>query len=339
MKAFIRKLLSVVFGEDFFFTLRNIYLIISNFMADFILFIKHSTVFSRGTVNKIECQIILDYHSVEKGLLFSKTKPRFAQHRIKSLNKNLLDPLIAEYYTRSQIRVALQVMCLYYELHERMDTIIEDYYPKSIYLKYRGILAEHYSDDFSGVISYNASCFYERVEELNFSRFSNSRKSIRQFTGERIAQFKIEQAIQLALNTPSVCNRQASRVYLVEDKSKIDKILDIQGGFTGYSTNVKQLLIVSVDRNYFYTVGERNQLFIDGGMFLMNLLYSLHYNGIAACPANWGKTIQEEKRLDSVVTIAESEKIICMIPIGVASDCFKVTLSKRRCLSEVFKKV
>ncbi|MCU8159172.1 nitroreductase family protein [Vibrio vulnificus] len=339
MKVYIRKLVLDVFGEGFFFSLRNVYLVISNFVADFILFVRHSTVFRSGTVNKIECQIILDYHSVEKGLLFNKTKPRFAQHRIKSLNKNLHNPLIREHYARSQVRVALQVMCLYYELHEKMEINIEDYYPKSDYLIYRDILGEHYKEEFSGVITYDSSDFYDRVDELNFSLFSNSRKSIRQFTGERIAQLKIEQAIELALNTPSVCNRQASRVYLVDDKSKIDKILDIQGGFTGYSSEVQQLLIVTVDRNYFYTVGERNQLFIDGGMFLMNLLYSLHYNGIAACPANWGKTIQEEKRLESVITISESEKIICMIPVGVASDSFKVTLSKRRCLSEVFKKV
>src|SRR5690606_473096 len=117
------------------------------------------------------------------------------------------------------------------------------------------------------------------------------------------------------------------------------KALDIQGGFKGYSENVSQLLIVTNDRKYYYTIGERNQLYIDGGIFLMNLLYSLHFYKIAHCPANWGKEIRDEDRLNKVIAFPESEKIICMIPIGIAVNQFKVTLSKRRNLSEVLKEI
>src|SRR5690606_33735199 len=102
------------------------------------------------------------------------------------------------------------------------------------------------------------------------------------------------------------------KVHLVEDKAKIDRILKIQGGFNGYIENVNQLLILTNDRNFYYTVGERNQLFIDGGIFLMNLLYSLHYHRVACCPANWGKEVRDEKELDKIVEIPKSEKIICL---------------------------
>lgn len=70
---------------------------------------------------------------------------------------------------------------------------------------------------------------------------------------------------------------------------------------------------------------------------LMNLLYALHFYKIANCPVHWGKTVQEEKYLESVLTIPESEKIICMIPIGIAKEKFKVTLSQRRDLTEVLR--
>src|SRR5690606_32764999 len=125
-----------------------------------------------------------------------------------------------------------------------------------------------------------------------------------------------------------------SKVYLLEDKDKIDKTLAIQGGFRGYSEKVHQLLVVTNDRNYYYTVGERNQFYIDGGIFLMNLLYALHFFEIASCPANWGKTIEHEKKLSHVIDISKSEKIMCLIPIGIAVENFRVTLSKRRELDE-----
>ena len=47
---------------------------------------------------------------------------------------------------------------------------------------------------------------------------------------------------------------------------KIDKVLQLQGGLTGYTNGISQLMIVVSDRNYFYSVGERNQ-HVDGGIF------------------------------------------------------------------------
>lgn len=136
-----------------------------------------------------------------------------------------------------------------------------------------------------------------------------------------------------------MCNRQASNVYIVEDKIKIDAILKIQAGFAGYTKNVNQLLIVTNDRKYYYTIGERNQLYIDGGIYVMNLLYALHYYEIGNCPANWGKTKKDEKQLSEVISIPESEKIMCLIPIGELNDNFKTTLSQRRAVVENFIKL
>ena len=66
----------------------------------------------------------------------------------------------------------------------------------------------------------------------------------------------------------------------------------------------------------------------------MNLLYALHYLQIANCPANWGKTKKDEDKLKPWIDIPESEKIICLIPIGEATESFNTTLSKRRPIEE-----
>lgn len=313
---------------------RNFRLLLSNFINDFNLYLRHSTVFNQHGLYKIECQLILDYHSIEKGLLFSNTKPRFAQQRIQNLHPSLSSNLIKENISRSQIRVAYQVMCEYYELHQRMGVDISDYFTQMQYKEYKSILGDTYTAEFKGAIEYKRDEFYSSVFS-DFSIFSNSRKSVREYTGELVPITLIEKAISLALNTPSVCNRQPCKVYLLEDKERVDKLLTIQGGLTGYTKNINQVLLLTVDRNYFYTVGERNQLYIDGGMFLMNMLYSLHFYKIANCPANWGKLQDEEKLLTGIVDVPESEKIICIVPIGVATDEFRVTLSLRRDISEV----
>lgn len=317
---------------------RNYRLLAANSIEDFKLYLKHSTVFNQDGLHKIECQLILDYHSVEKGLLFKKTKPRFAQQRILNLHPSLALEVIKNNVSRSQIRVAYQVICEYYELHQQLGADISDYYTQEQYENYKNILGDAYTSKFKGAIDYQKDNFYA-LTTADFATFSNSRKSVREYTGELIPNTLIEQAIALALNTPSVCNRQACKVYLLEDKARIDKLLTIQGGLTGYTQNINQVLLLTVDRNYFYTVGERNQFYIDGGMFLMNMLYALHFYKIANCPANWGKLIQEEKQLSGIVDLPESEKIICVVPIGVAKDEFRVTLSQRRELNEVLVRI
>lgn len=330
IKGAIKKLL----GERYSYLLVNFYLLIVNFFCDAVLFVRHSTVFNKETLSKIEAQLILDYHSIEKGLLFKNTKPRFAQYRIENLHPRLALDIVKNNVSRSQIRVAYQVMCEYYRLHEKISVDISDYFTLLQYENYKSILGEHYGEEFKAAIEYGRENFYLNNEN-SFPIFSQSRKSVRDFTGELVSHSIIEQAVKVAMNAPSACNRQASKVYLLEDKSKIDKLLSVQGGLTGYTQNINQILILTVDRSYFYTVGERNQFYIDGGIFLMNLLYGLHYFKVANCPAHWGKTIQEERMLSGFLNIPESEKIICVIPIGVAVDSFRVTLSQRRDLSEV----
>lgn len=346
MKSKVKKIFKSVVGDETAYKLRNarkhyklllFFDLLYNFIGDFKLYFVDSTLFLKNKFQKKETKIILEYHRIEKGLLFKNTRPKFAEKSILILHDFFEDEEVLAAANKTQINTAIKIMCQYYILHKKLGVDIQSYFSEAQFLRYKDLLGADYLESFEGTLSYNFEDFYKQGSE-NFETFSKSRKSIRNFTGEKIDTKVIEDAVRLALHAPSVCNRQASKVYLIEDKKKIDKILAIQGGFSGYIDKVSQLLIVTTDRNYFYTVGERNQFYIDGGIFLMNLLYSLHFYKIANCPANWGKTIQAEKKLFDVVKIPKSEKIICLVPIGKAVEEFKVCLSKRRDIDEVFIK-
>jgi|SRR5690554_237102 len=340
MRNKIKNFLRVILGKkfsDFLFkkakNFRNLFYLVTNTLADFKLYYRYSTLFRLDSIKKQEALLILDYHSIEKGMLYLDMKPRFAQNRVERIHKHLKSKRLLQNLQRSQIEVTLQVMCNYYEIHQDKSIEIEDYFSKSQYENYKELLNQKYSKEFCGAIDVSASDFYHNAS-APFDKFAYSRKSVRNYTGEKVSHRKIRKAISLSLSAPSVCNRQANTVYLLEDKQKIDKVLDIQGGFKGYEKNVSQLLILTNNRNYYYTVGERNQFYIDGGVFLLNLLYSLHFYKIANCPANWGKMVKDEKALEKIISIPKSEKIICMIPIGIAKEEFRVTLSKRRSVEE-----
>jgi nitroreductase len=304
-----------------------------NYFADYRLYKRYSIVFGQKDIQNKEADLILNYHRIEKGMLFNNMKKGFARYTVTELHRILKDQHVLNNLNRSQVIVGYQVMCKYYENHVAKGYDISDFYSKDQYQEYKRILDTKYDEKFTGIYAWNKNDFYKNIED-NFELFAHSRKSVRNFTGELVPLEKIQKVIDLANTSPSVCNRQASNVYLLEDKGKIDEVLSIQGGFTGYSESVQQLLILTNDRRYYYTIGERSQLYIDGGIFLMNLLYSLHYHRIANCPANWGKNIDEEARLTNVICIPESEKIICLIPIGIATEQFNTTLSLRKRYTE-----
>lgn len=334
----IRSLLKKILGIKKYVKYQQFYLMLANFYEDFKLYRKNSLVFGLETIKNKEAAIILDYHSIEKGFLFQEMKPKFARPRIERLNRLLVESEIIDNFNRSQILVAYKVMCKYYELHKEKNIDIQEYFPEEMYVYYRNQLNEKYNESFEGKINFTRNEFYNDTSH-SFEKFAPSRKSVRNFTGEKANFENIQKAIELAKTAPSVCNRQASKVYLVEDKAKIDQLLRIQGGMTGYTQNINQLLILTNDRSFYYTIGERNQFYIDGGIFLMNLLYALHFYKIANCPANWGKTMKEDKKVRQIISIPEEEKIICMIPIGVAEETFNVCLSKRREVEEILVKL
>lgn len=308
--------------------------VITNMFYDTYFYSKHSNVFSVNTLNKLEAKIILDYHSIEKGLLFPQTRFGFAEDKIKRLNHLLKNEKIVSNSQKSQIKIAYKVMCEYYELHEKNNFDISTFYTEQDYLFYKEILNKSYNANFSGVMEHNKDEFFDQALS-SFDQFSNSRKSVRNFTGNNIDDSIIKKAIHLSKNAPSVCNRQPSKVYYLKDKSKIDKVLELQAGLEGFSKNINQLLVVTTDVNYYYSIGERYQFYIDGGVYLMNLLYALHFYNIAACPANWAKEKDDEKKIKQLVSIKDSEKVICLIAIGEADQSFRTTLSKRRELNEL----
>lgn len=74
---------------------------------------------------------------------------------------------------------------------------------------------------------------------------------------------------------------------------------------------------------------ERNCAFIDGGIFVMNLLYALHFYHIGACTLNWSATIEQDKNVHNLLSIPEREEIICMLTIGKLPKELAIANSER----------
>ncbi|PLS24545.1 nitroreductase family protein [Bifidobacterium imperatoris] len=155
----------------------------------------------------------------------------------------------------------------------------------------------------------------ERNDAIPFRQLAEHRHSIREFSDEKITADEIMEAVSLAMTTPSVCNRQPTRVHIMLDETRIASLLHIQGGVNGYPTP-PALLAITADLSAFMTEYERNEGYVDGGLFSMNLLYALESLGIGACPLNTMFTSSVEKETRKLLDVPDNEIFVMYIAVG-----------------------
>jgi nitroreductase len=166
-------------------------------------------------------------------------------------------------------------------------------------------------------------------------RFFSHRHSIRQFSGEAVAREDVEIAVRRAQRAPSVCNRQSGRVWLLERPEDIEGALEIQGGARGFAEQVDKLLVVTSDIANFQSAGERNQTWVDGGLFAMALVYALHSLGLGTCCLNWSAEHPKDRAMKRYLGMGQQESIIMLVAVGALPDRMRVAQSTRNPLDAI----
>lgn len=280
---------------------------------------------------KLEGIIIKEYHVIEKGLTMPSRRLGFGRDKMISLCNNCLLYIGTYGVLPMQVEHAISVIKEYCKVHdnnELKDTVlfakIEELLSLSLVHTIESSSQIHTTRD-----------EYFAYTNSSFNHFSESRKSIRNYINQDIPLTKIKEAIKLSLNYPSACNRQTARVYLYTDKEQIDKILEIQGGNRGFGHLTNKLIVITAELGVFEETTERNQAFIDGGIYLMNLLYALHQQEIGCCTLNCGNTPKKDETLQKICGTKKSEVFIAMITCGILPSEFSVALSPRYSMDEV----
>lgn len=319
--------------KNLYRTIRFFMALLANYCYDFQRFFRFSaTINAFNNQATVQGRIIAHYHVIEKGLSFKQPKPGFGSQIIENL-VSLLEKYYVQYQPDEVSQVALNVLCSYYYFNLETFGIDNQYLLEKItFLKEKSSY-----DDFictqGGVIPVNKNDVY-KYTNIDFKNFVKSRHSIRNFSDENVDIELIETAVSIAIKTPSVCNRQTWKVHIFSEDKLKSKILSIQNGNRGFGDSANKVLIITSDINYFIGEAERNQSFIDGGLFCMSLIYALHSLGLGTCCLNWSVTFDKDISLKKEAKIKDSETIIMLIAVGHFPDNLLVPNSARRKLSD-----
>lgn len=291
-------------------------------------------VATRG-IGAARARLMFHAHAVEKGLSRSDFRAGFGKIAIPNLAKEMNSWFAAGRDTADQFfRTAASVMQVYFQRHENIGFDVSEFH--SLFKSEIQEIIVSADKAEGGVLAAAAD-----REPLAITDQSNSfldvvygRRSIREFTDTPVQDEAIRQAVQIALQAPSVCNRQAARVHLFDDPKAIKAALDIQGGFSGYEMPPRLLLVTS-DLSAFLFAAERNQPFIDGGLFMMTLLLGLRQVGLGSCSLNTAMNAERENAIREILGIPGNEVFIAFVATGHYDPAILTPQSKRIPVDEV----
>lgn len=285
------------------------------------------------TKNSLEARILRQTHVIEKGMSLSHPKEKFGVGKVSDLLE-----YIAEFCKRgfiieesTPVKNALGVIDAYLQFHRERGFIPSEIVNKYEYFK---SYAPDSNDSF-GIRSIALEKLQENVHS-DFPEFFCSRHSVRQFVDKAVNYEDIRKAVSLAMHAPSACNRQSVKVYFYSDKKINSALGDLIAGNTGFDKEVPHYLVLTSDMSAFYDAFERNQVYVDGGIFCMALIEALHYFGIASCVLQNGEFKDRNFEFKKICgNIPDNEKIICFIAIGYYKDNVVYATSHRKKLEEV----
>ena len=301
--------------------------LVRSYFGDCLRYGRYSATFSYAGQERLIGRIVRYYHSLEKGLSLKDAKPVFGVQVAARLLPLVQKADAMGLQEVAQIRAAKAVM-VHYARHVGESTV-------SLIPGLQKLVADCAGKaDEGGVISL-------RKEELlksakgNFEGMLSARRSVRFFDDAPVDEDVILKGITMAQQSPSVCNRQPGRAYYTTDPDNIRAALSLQDGNRGFGHFVKALIVVASDLSVFGGPNERNQAYIDGGLFAMTLMYSLTYLGIATCPLNWMADDKKDRELRELCGVTPSHSIIMLIAAGYFPNEARVAKSCRRDIADI----
>lgn len=295
-----------------------------NRMYDLRIFYKYS-FYKKSIKHKKNYESFLtkQYHIIEKGLAMPHPRENFGVPKIKELISVSYDYF--RQFGKSQLLESIAATLTEYL---RVNETFEKAHPTEY--KLINDFIRQFTPNNKGGVRYVSPT----TSISNYAEFVETRASIRHFGDKNVTTEYVEKAIEIARHSPSVCNRQNWKVHLYTHPQEINQLLRFQDGNNGFGNTINKLLIITSDSKGFTNL-EGNQIYIDGGLFTMNLLLSLHSLGIGSCCLNLCVPYTKEKAIKEIGNIHESERLIMMIGVGYFSENTKVALSDKKSVEEI----
>ncbi len=294
-----------------------------NYEYDMRRFVEHS---STTDINPdpaaLEAVLASVAHALEKGLAMEETRAAFGVGKLP-LTMASIRELESTGRAGSITEGARECIRAYIEHHDSLGLRL----PAELETELREFVTQASPCSTPGGSLTMTRNEIKRATSFDYDKFVRSRYSVRHFTGGDVTADDIRTAVQRALKTPRVCNRETRRVYAAYDADLRNHLLTFHHGNRGFGHRLGAVLVITSDLRGFDMIGERNQPYVDGGLFAMSLAFAFHAAGLGACMMNWSEDCTHDELLRREFNIPDNEVIITFLGVGHLPEHFQVAAS------------
>jgi len=254
-----------------------------------------------------EAKLLVEAHSLEKGLCLGSLPPAWGQKRATRLLKLLrqAEPSFGKDWAASILRA--------YSAASPWEPETE--LPPGPYE--------------AGVRPYEPI-----PKNLPLAQVAARRRSLRRFEPRVVERDLISEAAEILRRAPTACNRQPLRLYCSSSLSQAAQWNALLRGSRGFDAPPPNLAILSCDRAAFRG-DEAFQCYVNGGLGLGFLCLGLESLGLGCCILQQLPFAAGEKELKALLGAGKSEALIAAVAFGYGEAGAPCTCSQRRPLEEI----
>lgn len=285
--------------------------------------------------NQLRAKLLFYYHKIEKGICMPGEKRLFAVEVVPLITHMLTIWEDAAYSREDPIYIGAISSLRSYSALLHMDGLdpeqaicasIDEFLARRMDIR-RGFAETPITitdKEIGATVSHDA-----------FRSLCELRRSFRDFDTRKVSEEGIRWAVELAQLSPSACNRQPCKVYVVSNEDTKRVLLSHQNGNSGFGHLAPMVLVLTSDSSHFFGAIERHQPYVDGGLFSMSLLYGLQVQGLVSCCLNWCVTPATDAAVHQLLDIPNAERIVMLVLVGYPVEKTVVPKSQRKAVDSV----
>ncbi|MDJ1114460.1 nitroreductase family protein [Microbacterium dauci] len=156
------------------------------------------------------------------------------------------------------------------------------------------------------------------IEISALRQLAERRRSVRWFEDRQVLRQRVDDAIAVAMESPTACNRQPYRFEVFDDPDSVRRVAAVPGGTRGFGEQIPGLIVVIGDMSAFFDARDRHLIYIDGSLASMGVVYGLEVQGIASCCINWPDVPERDAQMRELLGLADYERVVMLIAYGYA---------------------
>lgn len=267
-------------------------------------------------------------HRIEKGLITQPSKSFFAESYILETVQTY-KVLLKANCEESLLHWAEGILNQYFQTVEKTTNITE------AYNKYQSINKGYNS---TIIQTFNST---ERVKSgvsiKDFYKLTQQRRSIRYYQTEKVPRNLVENAIEVALQSPSACNRQPFNFRIIDDPHLVRAAAQLPNGSSTFSEGIPMMIFVIGDLSNYFDERDKHLIYIDSSLATMSFVLGLEAQGLSSCIINWSDIPLNNNKLKDFLNLEDWEQCIMCISVGFALPECGIPSSIKKDVNTVIK--